>query len=406
MSQLRALLDLLLVLCVTVLKLVRLTAMSLASATAAAPAVSAAPSLAASSLTAALTCSTCHASDNDVLHFSASAVANFVPPPCVSNTADRLHVGDLCDCLYNGTTQWLLAKVIRQESTRLQISYCGWSTSVPEWVPADSQRIQPPHTQTNGYTGPAGSVSALATAVVCRACAPKLHEHNPFLRPVHNAVSFTSALPAALSSVQVFTLTTDGEESLKTDSRISSSGDTFVPVQLMEGADGTAQVLFRSATRVKQFVTRVCTAEEQLHTMQKRRSDADATLRELREALPRSMAAVAAAVAGAAAGSSDLVEIGALTVEQYRIQAEITRQEGLEKSSAVECTRLQTALEAEIQNPRYQRRLETEAAQLTLQLGHAKATQLDKKLYVVKRKLNQYTLCQAVATQHSEQLNS
>jgi len=217
---------------------------------------------------------------------------------------------------------------------------------------------------------------------------------------VHDAVVYTAPQPTALTSLELFKLNIwDGSKTLVPDCSIEFNlapreKYTFVPVQLIEGADGApTRVLFRSATVVKQFVTQLPIAEEQqLKTQQARLAAAGATLRELRKALPRSAAAVKAAVAAAQDGGGDMNELGALTYEQHRITAEIERLEALEKQSPAECARLQKLIVEQQQRPRHERRLQILQPHLTLTLGTSHTNTLGRVSYILKPKREEHVV--------------
>ena len=184
------------------------------------------------------------------------------------------------------------------------------------------------------------------------------------------------------------------------DSHISSGADVFVPVQLIEGTGGQpARVVLRAATKIMQHVTRRPVAEEQqLRVQQERMTGATATLRELREALPRSTAAIKAAVSAAADGSGDLNEVGALTIESHRIAAEIERQEALEKQGPAECARLQKLIDAEVKNPHYVRRLEAETSEVIFVLGPEQVNVFRGREYIVQRRIVHEPQCSTIRT--------
>ncbi len=90
--------------------------------------------------------------------------------------------------------------------------------------------------------------------------------------------------------------------------------------------------------------------------------------------------------------STSLNDIGALTVEQHRIQAEMTRQEGLIKSSRKEAQRLAALIAKAEKYPRYGRELVANRPWFEMLLGPEHANICLGKTYIVKRKRSENTV--------------
>lgn len=75
-------------------------------------------------------------------------------PSLISGHGRSLRVGDLIDCL-DTESKWRLAEIVGQDTTQVLVHYVHWSNKWDAWISRNDKRLQPPRTQTEGYTGPA-----------------------------------------------------------------------------------------------------------------------------------------------------------------------------------------------------------------------------------------------------------
>jgi len=64
----------------------------------------------------------------------------------------ELRVGDLADVL-DTSSKWVLSEILQADQHRVYVHYIGWGKKWDEWIERNSDRLQPPRTRTEGYTG-------------------------------------------------------------------------------------------------------------------------------------------------------------------------------------------------------------------------------------------------------------
>ena len=111
---------------------------------------------------------------------------------------------------------------------------------------------------------------------------------------------------------------------------LQRGGLTYSPVQLIDGAADSFEVLMEAPTLLYRTNAEArARKEQQIRDAEKKIADAEATVAELQQALTRSEAAFKAAVEAASDpdGSAELSDIGAMAIEKQRIAREITKQQ-------------------------------------------------------------------------------